>query len=590
MPPNVITAGRRLLTIFAAGAYLGLILSASVDAADPFGQVSETDQTAPEITGGASQSDTGSAPLPDAPSQALARASLNRVREIFEAEYDAAKTRDAKSDLARRLADQAAAMTTTADRWTLLTEALRLATEASDANTATALIDRIPKEFRVDQGEFKLDALSKLTATASASQTDALAERIFSLAQSLFATEQSTLAAKALALASTVARRNKNNDLLEDIARFQGELKKQAKESKARAALADKLRQSPNDPEVCLEVGRYYCFKMDDWGSGLPLLARGSDVELAAMAKAELNAPRIGMSSLAVADKWWDFAAQADLADRSAIQAHAGDLYALVLDDLEGLDRVRIEKRIASLATVSRSGAAQAKRPAGLVLWLDAANGKSFAPADRGRGKHMPVTSWKDLSGSGNDATQTEPARCPVRSETAFDGSPGVSFEGQQTLLIPMPCRQQGTLVAVFAPKTVGNMRPFGCYGRENEHLGLVFRADGCIWGEALTLSAKNSFVKSNPAVYTAKSRLLVTQTWGNTLALAINGQPAGSSVPGNSSVDFSGPWGLGGAYVKSPVEYFQGAIAEVMVFNRELNAQELRRITAELSAKWRIR
>jgi hypothetical protein len=40
-----------------------------------------------------------------------------------------------------------------------------------------------------------------------------------------------------------------------------------------------KLSQNPNDPDICLEAGSYFCFKAHDWDRGLPVLAKGSDTE-----------------------------------------------------------------------------------------------------------------------------------------------------------------------------------------------------------------------------------------------------------------------------------------------------------------------
>jgi len=76
------------------------------------------------------------------------------------------------------------------------------------------------------------------------------------------------------------------------------------------------LAEKPDDPEACLTAGRFYCFTKGDWDRGLPLLAKGGDPALKALAARELSRPDGASDQFALANAWWD---QAETEKRSAL-------------------------------------------------------------------------------------------------------------------------------------------------------------------------------------------------------------------------------------------------------------------------------
>ena len=523
------------------------------------------------------------------PSEAAQKASATKVREIFATDFAAAKSPAQKGKLAKSLADQAGATDDPADRWTLLSESLRLAMEVGDVSTGLELVDRIPQEFLVEDKASRLEALTKLSSKAPAGQIAPVGERLLSLAKELDSQGEQALSAKAISVIMGLARKSKNADLLASASKLQLAIKERQKEAKSEAAMADKLAAAPDDPDVCLEVGRYYAFKLDDWAKGLPLLARGSNADLAATARIELGATTSNVPLIGLADRWWDLSQNAESTAKVAIQSHAADLYRRSIASLDGLDKVRVEKRIAAAASGSRqAGKSSAKRTPGLILWLDASDPQSFDPHERQGGDDTKISLWRDASGGGNDARQADPRKQPVWSPDAFDGSPGVTFAGGQTLEVAMPCGGTGTILVVLRPKSVGNMRFLGCYRNQGEHVGLCLRSDGSVWAEGTTSANASAVVRSPPSAYKASRAVLLGQAWGKALSL-IGSTP--STVPFVGGVDgFPGPWGIGGAYLKQQIEYYQGDLGEVMVFDRELSSAELERLASDLAAKWGCR
>lgn len=525
------------------------------------------------------------------PSAEAVRAASGKVRDVFADDFAAAKTPDKKRELAARLGEQAAATHDPAERWVILSEALRLAIDGGDAAVGLVLIERIPSEFAVENADAgRLEAMTRLAAKVSPADGDTVGREMLNLARRWVEAGAQPLATKAVAAVTSLARKTKNADLLAAAARFQAEQKEQQKEAKNEAAIVEKLQQSPHDPDVCLEAGRFYCFRMNDWDKGLPLLAAGSHSGMAQAAKSELASAKNPGQFVNLGDRWWEVAEGEAAATKGAVQAHAGDLYRRGIGSLSGLDKVRVEKRIAAAAAASRqSGGSPAKRMPGLVLWLDAGDLQSFDPPMRRGGEATRISVWRDLSGRGNDARQPDPSRQPLWSPEAFDASPGLVFSGGQTLAVPMPCGRAGTILVTLRPKAAGNMRFLGCYRNQGEHVGLCLRSDGSVWAEAMMPGNSAAVARSNASAYRAEAKLLLGQSWGKSLALIGAGSVPAAPFTAGADV-FPGPWGIGGAFLKQQIEYFSGVLGEVLVFDRELTAAEQEGVSGELAAKWRCR
>jgi len=310
----------------------------------PFGEAAES-----ELGASTAPSDTASLrlPLPDA---SASRKSLDRVREIFAGEYTAATTPQKKSDLAKRLTEQVATTDDPVDRWTLLSEALRLATEGGDAATALPIIDRIPNEFDVERNASRLEALSRLAGKSTPTTAGDVGEAVLSVARDAEKVGDEDLAAKALTLGISLARKAKNADVLADATRLQQLAKDRQRLSRELDPLLKKLADDPANPELNLDAGRVLCLKADRWDEGLPLLAKGSDAALARLARNEAREPTSANAVIILADGWWDWAAGQKSPWKLLAQSHAAKLYGQVVNDLQGLDRARVEKRISQVA------------------------------------------------------------------------------------------------------------------------------------------------------------------------------------------------------------------------------------------------
>lgn len=284
------------------------------------------------------------------PSTDARRTSLARVKEIFADDFAAAVPPAKKSDLAKRLADQAAQTQQPADRWALLSEALRLATDGGDAATALALMERIPAEFAVERNASRLEAITRLAPKAASPAQDEVASTCLDIARDADKAGHEDVATKAIALADGIARKIKNPALVADVGRLQQKIKERQKLAKELQPLLENIAAIPADPEANLEAGRALCLKGDRWSEGLPLLAKGSDAALARLANAEQANPTAAADLVRLADAWWDWADGQKSPWKVPAQVRAGTFYGRVVNDLQGLEKARVEKRIATVA------------------------------------------------------------------------------------------------------------------------------------------------------------------------------------------------------------------------------------------------
>lgn len=114
-------------------------------------------------------------------------------------------------------------------------------------------------------------------------------------------------------------------------------------------AAKDRAAATPEDGAAHRALGRWLCLAADDWEAGLVHLLACDDSNLAELAVAEQTMDGDKPASLvAVADRWWQYAAEADLSERTFFQAHALRLYERALlpspEPLSVIEKNRIAK------------------------------------------------------------------------------------------------------------------------------------------------------------------------------------------------------------------------------------------------------
>ncbi len=288
------------------------------------------------------------ATLPELPSADDQEKSEKTIRQIFQNDYSKASQPSEKQVLARKLLRKASE--TDDDpigRFVLLREARDMAIDAGAMGTAMEAIDGIAKWHQIDALEMKTDALSKIVKVSRSTETMAThALSIVALLDDAIAADKYELANRLAPLILSVAQKTSNSEFVK-IATIRGKeiesLEKSYNEMKAAAGV---LASNANDPGANLKAGRFLCLAKGDWQNGISMLALSDDETLKSLALMELETLP---DSLALADGWWKYSESLEGVPRNHVQSHATDWDRTALPNLTGLNKSKVEKRIASV-------------------------------------------------------------------------------------------------------------------------------------------------------------------------------------------------------------------------------------------------
>lgn len=284
-------------------------------------------------------------PVPDA--AALVQAETV-VRETFAADY-AKKAPGDRLDFARKLlANAADTADSPAGRFVRLREARDLAAGAGDVGVALQSIRGLAKAFEVDAAGMRVEAIAAAARAAAPAQTPAVAEAALAEAARCAARNDTATVDRLAAVAEAAAAASKEKDLAADRVRarlesIRGHRGRADRLRALRAALDDR----PDDPDLNAEAGQVLCFSIGDWDDGLPLLAKGSDVRLADLARRDLGAAHApAITRVALGHDWWDAAAGRQGVAKILCQERAAYWYRTALGDFDGARRAHLDARV----------------------------------------------------------------------------------------------------------------------------------------------------------------------------------------------------------------------------------------------------
>jgi hypothetical protein len=209
------------------------------------------------------------------------------------------------------------------------------------------------------------------------------------------------------------------------------------------------------------------------------------------------------------------------------------------------------------------------------------------------------VRIWKDKSGNGYDATQATSANRPTYRTNQVNGKPTINFDGSNDVLLS-PSGAFGIL------RNVSGASIFVVYKASTD---LTIQAPILITTNASTIrldlrkNASNLFATSGRTLDadTAESIASTTTNVGNYILQSVKydyqntlqeqylnntleGQNLTFQTSGNTS-DTNSAYISIGAFATS--NYLNGAIAEIIVFNKTLSTAEFNNVNIYLMAKW---
>jgi hypothetical protein len=290
-------------------------------------------------------------PVPGKAAQSQARTLL---REVFAKELSDHSPEARRLLAARFLSEADKAVDQPADAYVLLGGAYQAAKEANDLELCMRAINAMTQRFDMDAMNLKLGALSAIPTGGDPAKARAAVMAGLTLLDEAVAVDDYDAAREVSARIEQAAARAGDVSL-------SAYARDKAKEAKLIGLEYERIQKdlalvgSQRDARSNEAIGRFLCFIKGDWPNGLPFLAQGDDAGLRAVAEEELAAPGADQNALKVAEDWWALAEKIKGATRTAIERHAGTHYLAALGKLSGLEKLKVEKRLAEVMPFSLS-------------------------------------------------------------------------------------------------------------------------------------------------------------------------------------------------------------------------------------------
>jgi hypothetical protein len=201
----------------------------------------------------------------------------------------------------------------------------------------------------------KLEELAKLTdAARDAGSVDSLVANVQPVIDRAVAGEQLDKAADLMDDLYALCLKPAGRRWVKAVAEDRNELNKTRRFWQQVQAARAKLETEPGDANAHLAIGRWECFQLGQWQSGLQHLTQGSGEQLKQLAAQDLAAENAGATQqVAVADAWYGAAEQASDSDKRAMLRRAGHWYQRARSGVTSqLVMIKIDKRLQEIAFI----------------------------------------------------------------------------------------------------------------------------------------------------------------------------------------------------------------------------------------------
>ncbi len=300
-------------------------------------------------------------PLPAADAQSSAE---RTVREQYKALYSKKQPADRQA-LARQLYLDGSKEKDALKQYVMFNEAREAALDGGDPWLLQRVIEAIAVSYQIDPLAAQVESWPKLGPKARLGQAPRdLTETAINLADELSALGRHDEAKTMADLAQVSSRKAQDASLIKAVAERIKEISAKRVKADSASKAAAALVQDPQNADAKLALGKYRAFVHYDLAAGMPLLASGSDAELADLAKRSLAAGYAGAQAKEMGDAWWDYAEKKSN-DRIELLAPARYWYRQALHALPEAEREPVKQR---LDEISKLRAADKALPDALYL------------------------------------------------------------------------------------------------------------------------------------------------------------------------------------------------------------------------------
>ncbi len=112
-----------------------------------------------------------------------------------------------------------------------------------------------------------------------------------------------------------------------------------------------RLMEDPKDRHANTIVGRFFCFNMERWELGLPMLSLGDDADLHKAAEMEINGPKDPGEQRATGDVWYDLGRKTSGSEKIQAWTRARHWYALAVAQVTGVNKAMMDKKLDEIDT-----------------------------------------------------------------------------------------------------------------------------------------------------------------------------------------------------------------------------------------------
>jgi hypothetical protein len=282
---------------------------------------------------------------------ASARAkSYTKIKEIYLGRVTASKDDNAKAGVAASLMADARETTRPSDKYALFEYAATLYGEAGNIGQAFAALDELGTVFEFDAADAKRRLAFDMVKTGPSASLGEIVSQLVAIARSDLGKGRLTDAADAASQAALAARRAKDKASIDATTKLLMDIRAAQKIAARETKLVEAAQQIDAPPAAFRELGEFLCFVKDDWAGGAAYLARGDDAPLRKLAAAELKAPQRLEDRMNLAEGWEAFAGAAKAEAKTAALSRARHHYTEALPLVRGLEKARVEKKLADLA------------------------------------------------------------------------------------------------------------------------------------------------------------------------------------------------------------------------------------------------
>lgn len=278
------------------------------------------------------------------------------VAAIYEPRASAARTPTDRSALAQEMFGASAALQEAAERYSLMSAALKVAGKGDDVELIHRIAGAMAAEFVVNDLALMAVILPTVSPPAEGEKWPANADLLVATARRCIDSDRYDDATAVVTAFASLSKRLKDAKASALSAGLRRQIAERKKANDKLVQLAAAIKKGEAKPADFTEAGMLLCFDRADWDRGLPVLAKGDNQALSQLAKHDITTASAD-KRLEVAAAWAAYGGKPAGPGRAGSLDRAAAIYIELIPQLQGLAKVKAETALDGvLQTMNRGG------------------------------------------------------------------------------------------------------------------------------------------------------------------------------------------------------------------------------------------